>query len=164
MAKALATESGLNFLAGENVLPYSICDLLSKSVLCLYLSSRLLLSWSISCTVECLWYHYFFSPRAVRGPELLSKWLGESEKAIQVRTSISHTHGLTHAHTETQIHNMYAYTHIDRYAHTHTNTNSLLSLSLKHTHAYAYLHAFLDNRHYSSVQEQLLHLWYSSMK
>jgi AAA family ATPase len=54
MAKALATESSMNFLAGK--------------LIYLMLSVR----WAHD---RCVY--------VVRGPELLSKWLGESEKAIQ---------------------------------------------------------------------------------
>lgn len=56
MAKALATESGMNFLAGN---AYVYCVRILHASLC-----RLTLI-------------------TVRGPELLSKWLGDSEKAVQ---------------------------------------------------------------------------------
>lgn len=57
MAKALATESGLNFLTGN-----------------------------ISCNNNFNLYFYYLMlsyKYIVRGPELLSKWLGDSEKAVQ---------------------------------------------------------------------------------
>lgn len=52
MAKALATESGMNFLAGR---------------------------YNSHC-ISTLEFNIFIK---VRGPELLSKWVGDSEKAVQ---------------------------------------------------------------------------------
>lgn len=106
---------------------------------------------------------FSLSARTVRGPELLSKWLGESEKAIQVRTTtrrLSYTLPLSISlcicvnHTHVSI-----YTHRHR-KHVHINTLTLtLTLKLTHTHTYTHTNILLlICRLCSSVQEQQRHL------
>jgi len=60
MAKALATESSMNFLAGDSQLRSYCC---TREIVMVMLTDK--------------------QTHTVRGPELLSKWLGESEKAVQ---------------------------------------------------------------------------------